>query len=67
MTEEQLYKLVQLDTTGWQVVIRRDNPVEGIGRDEIKEIIQEMINDGENPNRLKVIPNHVSIDELPSL
>ena len=51
---------------GWELVVRNDTPVEGIGREEIKDIIQEMINDGENPNRLKAIPNHVSIDELPS-
>lgn len=66
MTEEKLYKLVQMNTMGWEVVMRNDTPVEGIGRDEIKDIIQEMINDEENPNRLKVIPNHVSLDELPS-
>ena len=66
MTEEQLYKLVQLDTTGWQVVVHGGHPVEGMNRSVVREIIQEMINDGENPNRLKVIPNHVSIDELPS-
>jgi hypothetical protein len=67
MTEEiRLYKLVQFNTMGWELVMRNDNPVEGLDREEIKDIIQEMINDGENPNRLKAIPNHVSIDELPS-
>jgi len=66
MTEEQLYKLVQMNTTGWEVVIRNDSLVEQIRRDEIKNIIQDMIDEGENPNRLKVIPNHVSIDELSS-
>ena len=67
MTEEiRLYKLVQFNTMGWELVMRNDTPVEGIDREEIKDIIQEMINDGENPNRLKAIPNHVSIDELPS-
>lgn len=67
MSEEQLYKLVQLDTTGWQVVIHGGHPVEGMNRNEIKEIIQNVINEGENPNRLKIVLNDVSLDELPSL
>ena len=66
MSEDQLYKLVQLDTTGWQVVVHGGHPVEGVNRVVVREIIQEMINDGENPNRLKVVFNEVSLDELPS-
>lgn len=66
MSEDQLYKLVQLDTTGWQVVVHGGHPVEAVNRSVVREIIQEMINDGENPNRLKVVFNEVSLDELPS-
>lgn len=67
MSEEQLYKLVQLDTTGWQVVIHGGRPVEGMNRVVVREIIHKMINEGENPNRLKIVFNEVSLDELPSL
>lgn len=62
MTEVKLYKIARLDTTGW-VVTHKD-----LMRELAKDIIFELIEiQGENPNRLKVIPNHVSIDELPSL
>jgi hypothetical protein len=51
MTEEKLYRVEEFVTTGWEVVSTKLN------KDKAKALLEELIGEGTNPNRLRAVPD----------
>lgn len=51
MTEEALYRIEEFATIGWQTV----TDMERLNRARAKEEYEGLINEGYNPNRLRII------------
>jgi len=45
------YRIEELDTTGWVMVEK----YEKLPRDKAKQVVDQLIVDGYNPNRLRVV------------
>ena len=54
MTEEKLYRIEEFNTTGWEVVPGKST---GLNKEQAKERLNELIEEGTNPNRLRAIPD----------
>jgi len=52
MTEEALYRIEEMTTSGWHLVDSRDVK---LTKEKAKQRINELIADEYNPNRLRVI------------
>jgi len=50
---EKLYRVEELCTTGWELV---DEKYTGMTRDRTKEVLDELIAEGYNPNALRAVP-----------
>ena len=54
MTEEKLYRVEEFVTTGWEVVPGNSTK---LNKDQAKALLEELIGEGTNPNRLRAIPD----------
>jgi uncharacterized protein YbdZ (MbtH family) len=52
MTEQQLYKIWQQFTSGWEVIHRK------LTKEQCDVILNECVANGENPNDLKATPDY---------
>ena len=50
---EKLYRIEELDTVGWELV----EDYKGLTREQAKEKLGLLIQDGYNPNRLRAVPD----------
>ena len=50
---EKLYRVEELCTTGWELV---DEKYTGMTKDRTKEVLDELIAEGYNPNALRAVP-----------
>jgi hypothetical protein len=57
MTEEKLYRVEEFVTTGWEVVPGNSTK---LNKDQAKALLEELIGEGTNPNRLRAIPDTTS-------
>ena len=57
MTEEKLYRVEEFNTTGWEVVPGNSTK---LNKDQAKALLEELIGEGTNPNRLRAIPDTTS-------
>jgi hypothetical protein len=57
MTEEKLYRVEEFVTTGWEVVPGNSTK---LNKDQAKELLEELIGEGTNPNRLRAVPDTTS-------
>jgi len=57
MTEEKLYRVEEFVTTGWEVVPGNSTK---LNKDQAKALLEELIGEGTNPNRLRAVPDTVS-------
>jgi len=53
MTQEALYRVEEMTTSGWNVVDPATD--HGLTKDKAKQRIDELIADEYNPNRLRVV------------
>ena len=51
---EKLYRIEEFNTTGWEVVPGNSTK---LNKEQAKERLEELINEGTNPNRLRAIPD----------
>jgi len=49
MTEEQLYRIEQFDTTGWVIVYS------SLSKEECKNVYDGLMNEGISPNRIRIV------------
>jgi len=54
MTKENLYRVEEFVTTGWEVVPGNSTK---LNKDQAKALLEELIGEGTNPNRLRAIPD----------
>jgi hypothetical protein len=54
MTEEKLYRIEEYNTTGWEVVPGKSTQ---LTKPEAKQRLEELIEEGTNPNRLRATPD----------
>ena len=52
--EERLYRVEELCTTGWELV---DSKYANMTKERTKEVLEELIAEGYNPNSLRAVPN----------
>jgi hypothetical protein len=57
MTEEKLYRVEEFVTTGWEVVPGNSTK---LNKDQAKALLEELIGEGTNPNRLRAVPDTTS-------
>jgi hypothetical protein len=57
MTEEKLYRVEEFVTTGWEVVPGNSTK---LNKDQAKELLEELIGEGTNPDRLRAVPDTTS-------
>ena len=57
MTEEKLYRVEEFVTTGWEVVPGNSTK---LNKEQAKVLLEELINEGTTPNRLRAIPDTTS-------
>lgn len=50
---EKLYRIEELCTTGWEIV---DEKYRQMTKERTKEVLNELIAEGYNPNTLRAIP-----------
>ena len=50
---EKLYRVEELCTTGWELV---DEKYTGMTKERTKEVLDELIAEGYNPNSLRALP-----------
>ena len=55
MTDEPLYKIQELATTGWEDIHSEDNSVQSYTKDKCDERLRMYLNSGIAPNRLRAI------------
>lgn len=51
---ERLYRIEELCTTGWELV---DPKYTNMTKERTKEVLDELIAEGYNPNSLRAVPN----------
>ena len=57
MTETTLYRIEEFNTTGWEVVPGNSTK---LNKDQAKALLEELIGEGTNPNRLRAVPDTTS-------
>ena len=57
MTEQKLYKILTFNTNGWNLI---EDYANNITREKCDELIQELIAEVYNPNKLKA----VAVDDI---
>ena len=55
MTNEQLYKIQEYVTTGWEDILAEDGSVQSYIKDKCDERLRMYVNSGIAPNRLRAI------------
>ena len=53
MTEEKKYKILERVTTGWHLIA---NNADNLTKEECDRMLQELVNQGQNPGDLKAVP-----------
>lgn len=51
---ETLYRIEEICTTGWELV---DEKYTNMTKETTKEVLNQLIADGYNPNALRAVPN----------
>ena len=51
---ETLYRIEEICTTGWELV---DEKYTNMTKEKTKEVLEQLIADGYNPNGLRAVPN----------
>jgi hypothetical protein len=60
---ERLYRIEELCTTGWELV---DEKYVDMTKERTKEVLDQLIADGYNPNTLRAVPNPQPQNFIPS-